>query len=190
MSQLLRLEDIEEICEEPLPLELLKDPYHPSNDVFYESLEDIRRSITHQQATMRPIVVEIIKYVHTGLPQTKIAEKLRVTPQTVSNHARSPNGKRLLQLIRHYQQLLDGPQHAHRQHMLYRIALDNELNRPNISIAAVQELNKMNGAYDTAAQSTSLNITINNELLPRGPLDQLPKAHVIQGQIAPPEDDV
>ena len=49
------------------------------------------------------------------------------------------------------------------------------------AIAAVQEMNKMSGTYQTdsmfSGNQGTINIQINGELLPRGPLDTLPETY-------------
>ncbi len=60
---------------------------------------------------------------------------------------------------------------AHRRRMLWEIAVDNQAIEPKVSISSIVEINKMNGTYQTAAKDTAINITINNNLLPKGKLD-------------------
>jgi hypothetical protein len=57
------------------------------------------------------------------------------------------------------------------------VALDNEEKRPNITVQAIQEMNKMAGVYnqDGGNHNNVVNIQINGELLPKGNLDRLPE---------------
>jgi len=184
---LLALDSLDELCEEPLPIELLKDPYHPGNDVFYQTLNQIKGLINLQSVKLRTIEVQAVRQAFKGLKKTQIAENLDVGYQSVLNYLKKPDSLRLLQLLTHMQILLDGPQKEHRVHMLYRIAIDNECDRPTVAVSAIQEINKMSGVYEPAAQVGGLNVTINNEVLPRGELDKLPEPHIIEAQIIPEE---
>lgn len=82
-------------------------------------------------------------------------------------------------LLNHLQQQLDGPDKDHRKGVLWRIALENEEKRPNISVQAIQEMNKMTAAYNDGNQGNGnvVNIQINGELMPRGNLDTLPDTY-------------
>lgn len=180
---MLELADLDEMLEDDLPKELMVDPTHPSNDAFYESQRQITAAISLQTARLRPIEVQATKLHFTGLPQTKIAERLDVGAMSVGKYLKKPDARRLLALLSHLQQLNDGATLAHRKHILYRIAIDNEGHRPNVSVQAIQEINKISGAYEPAQASNVFNIQINSELLPRGQLDTLPKPHIIEGEI-------
>lgn len=176
--------------EDNLPTELLLDPYHPSNDKFYESIKSIQRlvnAITHGWPQSK---TEALRLVHQGMNDTQVGKRLKIGSQTIGRYRKSQQGKDLLQLYRHLQQLRDGPQLDHKKSFLWRIAVDNEENRPRISIAAIQEMNKMSGSYaEQNAASNVFNIQINSELLPRGQLDELPPVHVIEHKKDLPDAD-
>ena len=186
MTTTLALEHLDEMTEEQLPIELLNDPAHPQNDQFYQSLNQIKRAILHQSAILRPIQVNAAKAALSGITHVKIAKKLDVHPQSVGKYLRDPGVKRLQELIRHMQHMLDGPTNEHRKNILYRIAIDNEHQRPSVSVSAIDMINKMSGGYDQQAPNNTVNITINNELLPKGELDILPHGMtVIEGEVLP-----
>jgi hypothetical protein len=175
MSNLTAMQQLEEAYE-PLDPELVKDPYHPSNDRYYRSLDDIKKRIVHQQGIMKPKEVEAVKLALSSMSNTDIAKRIGVTPATASKYIRSENGRRLRQLIGHLQHQLDGPNLEHRQAILYRIAIDNEVERPNVSIQAITEINKMTHAY-TPSGAGGVNVTINQNLFPMGELDKAPNTY-------------
>jgi|LWDU01.1.fsa_nt_gi transposase len=184
MTQALALEDLEELTEEHIPVELLADPSHPSNEEFYQSLNAIRRAIVHQSTVMRQIEVQAVKLHMTGMPATKIAEKIDVAPQSVYKYLKKPEATRLRALLTHMQQLQDGPTEEHRKNLLYRIAQENQAQRPSVAVSAIQEINRMSGTYEPKMAGGNLNITINSEILPRGSLDVLPAGMTIEGELA------
>ena len=184
----LALRHLDEMVEENLPPELLLDPHHPRNDAYFQNLTDIKNRITAQAAKMRPVQVRVIKLSVTGTHTRDIAKQANVSTASVRKYTTSEDGKRLTSLIYHLQQALDGASVEHRKSILWRIALDNELNRPNVSVTAIDMINKMSGTYQPQEVSGGVNITINNTLLPQGKLDQLPQTYesrlkTIEGEV-------
>lgn len=169
----LTLENLDEYVEPNLPPEVLLDPYNPANDKYYEQKADLERRIVHASKIMKPKQVRAAKLSFTGMSFKEIAEKVGVTPTTASRYVNNPEARRLLSLLRHYQHFLDGPNDKHRIAFLYRIAVDNEHNKPSVAIAAFSEINKMTGAYDQggAAQSPNITVVVNHQVLERGALD-------------------
>lgn len=181
------LENLDEMCEDDLPAELLQDPAHPANDLFYQSLSQIKAAINLQLVLIRPIEAQATRLHLQGLSHTKIAEKLDVGAASIGKYFKKPNVLRLKRLLNHLQHLLDGPNQDHRKNILYRIAIDNESQRPSVSIQALQEINKMSGSYEPIDKGVAVNITINSEQLPRGKLDQIPQGMTIdqEGEVLP-----
>jgi hypothetical protein len=69
------------------------------------------------------------------------------------------------------QQLREGPNLEQRKRTLWEITQDNQHDEPKTSISAIQEMNRMDGiGKDT--KDTKIEVTINNQLLPKGALDQ------------------
>ncbi len=161
---LMALEHLDEMDEDNLPIELLNDPAHPKNDQFYQSLNQIKRAIVHQSAILRPIEVQAAKYDLTGITHVKVAEKLDVGAISVGKYLKKPGVIRLQQLIRHMQHLLDGPRQEHRKNILYRIAIDNEHQRPSVSVSAIDMINKMCGSYEEKSATNTVNFSININL--------------------------
>ena len=104
-----------------------------------------------------------------------VGKQLKLTPKTISVYSRDPEVRRLIALLRYKDQLNDGPNHEHRKAVLWRVAKDNEKKRPNTTISAIQEINKMSGTYHDQTTPTGINIQINNEVLPRTLLDRMPE---------------
>jgi len=173
----LALVDLDELTGGELEPEMLLDPYNPKNDRYYQGLDDVRRRIAHQKSQMKPKQVTAVKLALSGLSGVRIAEKIKVSSNTVSKWLNSPAAIRLGTLLDTLNAYLDGPNKEHRKHMLWRIAVDNEELRPSTTISAVQEINKMSGSYEPSSSGSQINITINSELLPHGELDKLPKTY-------------
>lgn len=154
-----------------LPPELLLDEHHPSNAPYMQSLNNIRRLIVSHTQLMKPWHVEAVKMKVNLKSNTEICTALDKKPAAVTSAINSDNAKKLRATLQHYNVAMDGPNDAHRRRMLWEIAVDNQPIEPKVSIAAVVEINKMNGTYQTGAKDTAINITINNTLLPKGKLD-------------------
>ena len=156
---------------EYLPPELLLDVHHPANADYMQNLNSIKRTIVARTMTMLPRHVDIVKRKVAGVSHADIAIELSVAPQTIGNILKRQDALELRALLEHYNLAVDGPNDAHRRRMLWEIAVENQQLEPKVSISSIVEINKMNGTYNTAAKDTAINITINNNLLPKGKLD-------------------
>ena len=160
---------------EYLPPEMLLDEYHPSNDTYIKSVHQIQRQVVQASALLKPKHVDMVKQQFKGFPNTKIAEQLDCSQNTVSKVLNSPNAKRLLALLTHHQVAVDGPNEAQRLNMLWRIAIDNEKVAPKTSVSASAEITRMTGLAFEQKQGGRSNqpiiININQDTLPRGVLD-------------------
>ena len=164
--------------EEHLPVEMLVNPDHPSNEQFYADLAHIKRAVIAAQNKLRPMQRHAVLLHRQGLNNTEVAKKIDTTPVTVGKWLKSKEAVRYQAVMDHHQQMLDGPQFDHRKNILYRIALEQMKSQPKTSISAIQEINKMSGVYAENAAggfSGDINISINGELMPRGALDVLPE---------------
>ena len=160
---------------ENLPPELLLDENHPSADAFARSARSIQQFIVSTSAKLHAKHVQAVKLQHRGQSSTRIAETLNVTAPSVRRWLNKPAAIKLKSLLNHYQAHIDGPNNALRQHMLWRIARNSELDDPRTSIAALAEINRMNQHNDNPAQQNSsggVTIVINPNQFPRGALDQ------------------
>ena len=156
-----------------LPADLLADTNHPANDAFMLSVNNIQRRIVAHCQTMPRSHPEVIRLVHQGLNNEEIRN--RTGRSNVSTLMKKPASKRLLALLQHYQAALDGPNTAQRKAMLWRIAQREEETEPKTAISAISELNRTDTALQPLEQGRSGGqtvITINQQILPRGKLDE------------------
>ncbi len=153
--------------------EMLLDRYSPENDVYYRALDHLRAFAVNLTARMRPKHVHIVRGHHQGRSNSEIAAEVGVSGNTVSRVLGQKDAQELLKTLRQIAIQIDGPNLAHRKHVLWRIVVDNEVHDPNIAIQALKELNKVEGAYPTQAPTPpQVNIVINQEQLPRTALDE------------------
>ncbi len=152
---------------------LLLDEYHPANQDYMRNLEDIKRLIVAQSAPMNPRTVEVVKSRLLGASNKEVGAKLKMTTASVTRHFNKPDAQVLAASLRHLTMAIEGPMTMQRRAMLWEVALDaKDSSDYKVIIAAIAELNKMDGTYDTEKATGDINITINNELYPRGELDQ------------------
>ena len=156
-----------------LPADLLADTDHPANDAFMRSVNNIQRRIVAHCQTMPKSHPEVIRLVHQGVTNEEI--KNRTGRGSVPLLMKKPASKRLLALLQHYQAALDGPNVSQRKAMLWRIAQKEEENSPKTAISAISELNRTDTTLQPLEQGRSTGqttITINQQILPRGKLDE------------------
>jgi len=171
-KQVIRLlDDVLPPTDEDLPSEVLLDPHHPANDAWYRQKRRIHESIKALEMLLQPKQVHAAKLFHTGNNFTQIAQKLHLTPTTIANYINQPNIQRLVSLLLHAKDQHDSVNAQHRKALLWRITVDNEHDAPNLAIAAIKEMNAMEGttAAATAAAATTHNaaeirIVIDNSL--------------------------
>jgi len=149
---------------------LLLDEYHPANQPFYQHQKHIQRAIVAQSVKCRPKHIEAAKLHVRGMPNKEIAEQLGYAQNTVVTIFARKNIQELIELLHFYDLHLEGPSIEHRKRMLNEIAVDNQAEDPKTSIAAVREMNSMDGVGRDKVD-TKVNITINNTQLPKGVLD-------------------
>lgn len=153
------------------PPEELADEYHPANTEFFRHLRHAERHLTNAAKKCKENHVIVAKLRFQGRSNVDIAEQIKVKPATVAQIANRDDVKELIGLMQHLSMLRDGPNHEHKKRFLWEIAVDSKELDPKTSISAVQEMNRMDGV-GKEKHDTKIEVTINNELLPRGPLDQ------------------
>ena len=161
-----------------VPALYLLDENHPANDEFMQNLVHMERTLRYMTASMKPAHVEMIKMHGRGISNVEIAETLSYTPTTVSNVLNKPHSKKVKALLAHHKYTLSGPRDAQKLQMLWTIAQENKKTHPNVTIAAIDTLNKMSNAlyerkHDNHNNNTNntINIQINATTMPRTPLD-------------------
>ena len=158
--------------QEYLPPELLLDPYHPDTQPYMQSLKGIQQLIVAASINMTPWHVTAVKAMVRGSKNTEIGVMVQKTPQTITQIKRRKDVKELQALLHHYNQAVDGPNEAQRRRVLWEMAMDFKDIEPNVTLKSIAELNKMTGTYTTNIKTADINIVINNEILPKGKLDQ------------------
>jgi hypothetical protein len=167
-----------------LPVDLTENVYNPNNDEFKRTLLNVKAHLRTLTLSMPPRMAQAVKAYHSLQNYSKVARKYRIGSQTVAKHVKSPKGQKLLSLLTLFHQLIDGPTAIERQQLLWRIALNNEILDPRISIAAVGEINRMQtdtpAAQAKLKQNTDLGsqgnviIQIQDSRLTASKLDDLP----------------
>ena len=163
------------LATEHLPPELLLDRDNPANDDYVRKTEAVRRLIEFEKSKLSARAVAAVHLKLRGLKTKEIAEKLNVTPTTISKNINLPAAKKLLALMSFLSFTIAGPHLAQRVNMLWRIAVTNEETKPALAISAIAEINKMdpevgNTAGGPGADNRTV-VIINQNTLPQGALD-------------------
>jgi hypothetical protein len=163
--------------EENLPAELMLDEHHPMNDAYQKNIREVEQKVFAVGRLMKPKFRECARLQRANMPTKDIAKRLDVTTRSVYKWMARPDVIRYSTLLDYLAAAREGPSIEHRKGVLWRVALDNEEKRPNITVQAIQEMNKMAGVYnqDGGNHNNVVNIQINGELLPKGNLDRLPE---------------
>lgn len=154
-----------------LPPEVLMDEYHPSNTTYFKNLKHLERALVAASQNAGMKYTAIAKLHHRGRTNVAIAEEMQMQPGTISTILRKSKVIDILTLLTHLTQLRDGPNIDHRKRMLWEIAQDNQQLEPKTTIAAIAEMNKIDG-IGKDKQDTKVEITLNQTMFPKGPLDQ------------------
>ena len=152
------------------PPDFLLDKYHPHNQGYFKEERQIKALLVTLQAKMKPRHVEISKMAMQGKDNEYIAEHTGLQKTSISQIKARDDVKQLTDRLRYFQALQDGPNISHRKRVLTEIMIDSQEHEPKISIAAIQEMNKMDGVGKDVADK-KIEITINQNQFPRGPLD-------------------
>ena len=153
-----------------LPPDLLLDKNHPDNHEYFKQDRRIKQLIVMQYGMCRAPHVEIAKLHVKGHTNQDIADIRSCHPATVGHVLKRKDIRELILYLRHQQALHQGPTIALKKRILYEITVDNQGVDPRVSIAAISELNKMDGV-GKEKNDTNVNIQINQTLFPKGTLD-------------------
>ena len=103
-----------------------ENPYHPSADVYVQTLKKIQNAIMVQTRKVADKKVVIAaKLYHRGNTFTDIAAQVGRTPQWVTKHIKLKPAQDLIALLAYYEEMVDGSTEAQRRAMLWRIAVDS-----------------------------------------------------------------
>ena len=155
-----------------VPASQQDDKYSPLQDKYVIAVHTLQREVAAKCGEMPPKHVEIVRKWHAGQPQTEIADELGMKSRYVNNIVRKKRSKELLALMHLLRARMDGPNFEQRMNMLWRMAVDNEADRPKTAITALAEINKMVGIGQEKGDGTGqINIVIQNGVLAKGALD-------------------
>lgn len=169
------------LLEDEYAPEFALDPNDPQNDDYFRSKKSLEQALHAQTVKIGHRKVQAARLLVEGATRADIARQIGRTAQTVSKWSNDPEVRRYVALLTRYRNLIDGPNEELRKNVLWRITAACERERPNISIAAIQELNKMSGAYAQQNANGPVTVVINQSLLPRGELDH--GGHTIDGEV-------
>ena len=157
-----------------LPAEIVEatdDPYSPLRDDFFKSIRAIRAKIANRSAKLKPSVIQIVKCRFQGKSHDETAKLCGISVETAMRVMATDDAKELTALLHLLRMTEDGATEKQRLNMLWRIAVDTEKERPKTSIAAIAEMNKMQGINGGGDGGGNLTVVINNAVLGKGALD-------------------
>lgn len=157
-------------AQEYLPPEILLDDYHPSNQQYFQNLRSLEQCLVAASQDAGPRYTQVAKLKMRGTPNTEIAAELNLAAPTITNILKHKKTKKISALMYYLQNLREGPNLDQRKRTLWEICVDNKELDPKTSIAALQEMNRMDGVGKDKLD-TKIEVTINTNLLPRGDLD-------------------
>ena len=172
------LDDMPE-CDDPLKQAILVPTgFHkgtlavnPADDPYFDEMRALVRRLKRASRSMTLEDKIYAKAIASGIPVHELekqygveididAMKMKKSVKTVINVMTS------IYLLRH------GVSKEQRAHMLWRIAVANEERRPDLSIAAVNSLNKMDPALNQGEdRSNNLTVIVQAPALANSPLD-------------------
>jgi|TARA_R110000787_G_scaffold72134_1_gene160864 hypothetical protein len=154
-----------------LPPEILLDEYHPANQQYFQNLKTLEKALVAASQDAGAKYTAIAKLHHRGMRNKDIAEEIQCHAQTVGKALKSAKVKKINTLLFYLASLRDGPNLDQRKRTLWEIAVDSKELDPKTSIAALQEMNRMDGV-GKEKHDTKIEVTINQALMPRGDLDK------------------
>jgi hypothetical protein len=169
--------ELQEQDERFLTPEEIIDRYHPQSDPFSQGLNSLRAQLTTLEQQLGPRRMRVVRLLYAGETNKAIAKQTGYTQASVSKIKNHPLAVEAVYVLARLGDYIEGPSKTIRKAMTWRIAVDNEKNDPNTALRALQELNRLEGAYpkEDAPSLAPVNITINAEMLPKTSLDQLPR---------------
>lgn len=153
---------VEQLYEAP---ELVLDRSHPVNDRFLNEADGLRRRLENLTSSLPPHYLKVFRLYLEGNNFTQIAKELPIGAAAVAKAINSQSFEHFNHLTTLYRQRMSLPTLLVRQQMLWRIAVDNEDKAPQITIAALKQLDAQEGIVHQATQGTNnggIHITIQN----------------------------
>jgi len=156
---------------EYLPPELALDEYNPETHEFNSKTRRYKNLIVLQQAKCRPHHVQVAKQHMMGRRNFEIASALKLHASTVGSVIKRPEVQTLIGMLRMYNGHMNGPTLEHKKNILWQILIDNQTVDPKVSLAAMDQMNKMDGVYKQE-MSTEIRIIIDDGTFKPTTLDQ------------------
>ncbi len=146
------------------------DEYHPANDEYSKQmtrlvagLENLSRYMSFEERVMA-------KHLSSGVSLSRIKD---VAPELDPKSIKiTQNITRAVGLVNAIQLLKQGVSKQQKGFMLWRIAVKNEIKRPDVTIAAINSMNKMSGDIDAPKDTGGITLIVANNALINAPLDQ------------------
>lgn len=157
-----------EYIPDTLPDVIQADEFSPLNSA---SAVGLRKSIQYANQLSEeyePWQIVYCKSRAANMNQTVSAKAAKASVKKCSEFEKTLGFKNLTSAYYHIEYLKNPVPENDREKMLWRIAVRNEEKNPDASIKAVNSMNNMSKG---AAGGNTINIQINNEILPRGSLD-------------------
>ena len=149
--------------------------FHPVNDAYNFELVRLATEIDRRRKTLSEKDSLAVEHLVKNTPVDKIYEKTGVL--LVEEDFKAPGVMKMASLVSSLFLLKTGVTKKARSNLLWRIAVRNELKRPDLSIAAVATINKMFGDNTPVRTdgggvgSGGLTIIVQNQALANSPLD-------------------
>ena len=153
-----------------IPVDVILDPYHPSNQPFTKTEQAIKRVVVDQSVRMKPNHVKIAKMHLRGNTRQEMIDETGLVAGSISQILGRADVTALLHTLNHLDGHYEGINLRIRKQMLMEIAIDNKTDDPRLTVTALQELNRIEGTYERESHKPQT-IIINNGNFPRGTLD-------------------
>lgn len=161
----------DEIKRDLMPDTLQNDVYYVANDKFVQRQLTVTDEIAELARQMVPWKAQLSRLMAEGDNQAQCAKKLKKSQKLVGKAQDEAPVVRLISYWQHLSWLQDGPNELQRKNMLWRIAVDNEIEDPDVARKSISELNNMANPKNGSNGGQVIQIVINNEVLERGVLD-------------------
>lgn len=153
-----------------LPDPLATDDYYVLNDHFLIKEMEVRNLIADAVLELDPWESEFARRYANGETINALYKAFNKTQKTLKQVTEKPHFLQVVHLWQHLKILQDGPNELLRKQMLWRIAKDNEKTDPKEATKALVAINAMENEK-RGIGSNKIEIIINNEMMPRGALD-------------------
>ncbi len=157
--------------EGDLPEPLANDDYYVLNDHFLQKEIEVRNLIAEKAKELVPWEAEFARRYANGETINALYKAFNKTQKTLKKVTERMDFMELVHSWQHLKILQDGPNENVRKQMLWRIAVDNQKCDPKEAIKAIAEMNRMADSK-RGIGGNKIEIVINNELMPRGALDE------------------